>query len=169
MSQCKAWNERELKRERRKRGRWRTYGVRGPSFLPLPSSPLLPLISPTWDHYSLRNQHPTKTLLSLISSLSPSPIHMLSYLCHFFSLCLFYSLLRLFSCYDILPTWICFSLWLCTSYLLSHVTRHCIKCERVALIIHFYCLCVCQLGSGMEFMLETGSRKFDYFNILLPD
>lgn len=96
VSYCKARNEREWKRVRRKRGRWRTYGIWGPSFLPLPSSPLFPLISHTWDHSSLWNQHPTKTLLSLISSLSSSPIHMLSSLRHLFSLCLFSNILHLF-------------------------------------------------------------------------
>lgn len=41
---------------------------------PPPSFPLLPLISHTWDHYSSWNQHPTKSLLSLISSLSLPPL-----------------------------------------------------------------------------------------------
>lgn len=70
-------------RVRRKRGRQRTYGVWRPSFLPLPSSPLFPLISHTWDHYSSWNQHPTKNLLSLISSLS---LFLLSPLLHPYAL-----------------------------------------------------------------------------------
>lgn len=40
-------NERESEE---RGGRWRTYGVWRPSFLPLPSSSLFPLISHTWDH-----------------------------------------------------------------------------------------------------------------------
>lgn len=84
-------------KEWEERGKDREHMVYGDlvSF-PLSSSPPFPLISHTWDHYSSWNQHPTKTPLSLISSRSSSPIHMLSSLCHLFSLCLFYNLLHFF-------------------------------------------------------------------------
>jgi len=109
VSQCKDGNKREWKRVRRKGERWRTYGVWRPSFLPLPSSPLFPLISHTWDHYSSWNQHPTKTLLSLISCLSLPPLPLLHpYVPISLSPVFLPPPSFLWSAYDVLPTQIYF-------------------------------------------------------------
>lgn len=107
------------------------------------------LISHTWDHYSSWIQHPTKILLSLISSLSlpplslPHPYALIS-LSPFFSLCLFSNLLCVFSHHHVLPALTGFLFLFPVHYVPFPIhyknycirqIKHCTKCEFAVLSI----------------------------------